>query len=76
MGIDKIIIKGAREHNLKNIDIELPRDKFIVMTGLSGSGKSSLAFDTIYAVREDISRACHHMQECSSDRWKSPMSTA
>ena len=49
MGIDKIIIKGAREHNLKNIDIELPRDKFIVMTGLSGSGKSSLAFDTINA---------------------------
>ena len=49
MGIDKIIIKGAREHNLKNIDIELPRDKLIVMTGLSGSGKSSLAFDTIYA---------------------------
>ncbi|MEG0762361.1 MAG: excinuclease ABC subunit UvrA, partial [Oscillospiraceae bacterium] len=49
MGIDKIIIKGAREHNLKNIDITLPRDKFIVMTGLSGSGKSSLAFDTIYA---------------------------
>ena len=47
--IDKIIIKGAREHNLKNIDLELPRDKFIVMTGLSGSGKSSLASDTIYA---------------------------
>ena len=46
---DKIFIKGAREHNLKNIDIELPRDKLIVMTGLSGSGKSSLAFDTIYA---------------------------
>lgn len=46
---DKIIIKGAREHNLKNVDIELPRDKFIVFTGLSGSGKSSLAFDTIYA---------------------------
>jgi len=46
---EKIIIKGAREHNLKNIDIELPRDKFIVFTGLSGSGKSSLAFDTIYA---------------------------
>ncbi|MDO5558010.1 MAG: excinuclease ABC subunit UvrA [Oscillospiraceae bacterium] len=46
---DKIIIKGAREHNLKNIDIELPRNKLIVMTGLSGSGKSSLAFDTIYA---------------------------
>lgn len=47
--IDKIRIKGARENNLKNIDLELPRDKFIVMTGLSGSGKSSLAFDTIYA---------------------------
>ena len=47
--MDKIIIKGAREHNLKNIDLELPRDKLIVMTGLSGSGKSSLAFDTIYA---------------------------
>ena len=44
-----IIIKGAREHNLKNIDITIPRDKFIVFTGLSGSGKSSLAFDTIYA---------------------------
>ena len=49
MARDKIIIKGARENNLKNIDLELPRDKFIVFTGLSGSGKSSLAFDTIYA---------------------------
>ncbi|WP_296646378.1 excinuclease ABC subunit UvrA [Romboutsia sp. 13368] len=46
---DKIIIKGAKEHNLKNVDLELPRNKFIVFTGLSGSGKSSLAFDTIYA---------------------------
>ena len=46
---DKIIIKGAREHNLKNISLELPRDKMIVFTGLSGSGKSSLAFDTIFA---------------------------
>jgi len=46
---DKIYIKGAREHNLKNIDLELPREKLIVFTGLSGSGKSSLAFDTIYA---------------------------
>jgi len=46
---DKIIIKGAREHNLKNINLTLPREKLIVMTGLSGSGKSSLAFDTIYA---------------------------
>lgn len=49
MAKDKIIIKGAREHNLKNVDLELPRDKLIVMTGLSGSGKSSMAFDTIYA---------------------------
>lgn len=49
MAKDKIIIKGAREHNLKNIDVEIPRDKFVVLTGLSGSGKSSLAFDTIYA---------------------------
>src|SRR3989339_1784961 len=46
---DKIIIKGARAHNLKNIDLELPKNKLIVITGLSGSGKSSLAFDTIYA---------------------------
>jgi excinuclease ABC subunit A len=46
---DKLIIKGAREHNLKNIDLEIPRDKLVVITGLSGSGKSSLAFDTIYA---------------------------
>ncbi|MBI3804993.1 MAG: excinuclease ABC subunit UvrA [Nitrospirae bacterium] len=45
----KIIIKGAREHNLKNIDLEIPRDRFVVITGLSGSGKSSLAFDTIFA---------------------------
>ncbi len=49
MAQNKIVIKGARENNLKNINIELPRDKFIVLTGLSGSGKSSLAFDTIYA---------------------------
>ena len=47
--MDKIIIKGARENNLKNINLELPKNKLIVMTGLSGSGKSSLAFDTIYA---------------------------
>lgn len=47
--IKNIVVKGAREHNLKNIDIEIPRDKLVVFTGLSGSGKSSLAFDTIYA---------------------------
>lgn len=49
MGLDKIIIKGAREHNLKNLDITIPRDKLVVITGLSGSGKSSLAFDILYA---------------------------
>jgi excinuclease ABC subunit A len=46
---DKIVVRGAREHNLKNIDVEIPRDQLVVITGLSGSGKSSLAFDTIYA---------------------------
>ena len=58
---DKIIIHGAREHNLKNIDLEVPRDKLVVFTGLSGSGKSSLAFDTIYA---DGQR--RHMESLSS----------
>jgi len=47
--MDKIIIRGAKENNLKNINVELPRDKLIVFTGVSGSGKTSLAFDTIYA---------------------------
>ena len=46
---DKLVIHGARAHNLKNIDVEIPRDKLVVVTGLSGSGKSSLAFATIYA---------------------------
>ena len=49
MSLESIVIKGAREHNLKNIDLILPRNRLIVVTGLSGSGKSSLAFDTIYA---------------------------
>ncbi|MEL7567475.1 MAG: hypothetical protein AAGU27_21720, partial [Dehalobacterium sp.] len=49
MNQDTIIIRGAREHNLKNISVEIPSDKLVVFTGLSGSGKSSLAFDTIYA---------------------------
>ena len=45
----KIIVRGAREHNLKNVNVEIPRNQLVVFTGLSGSGKSSLAFDTIYA---------------------------
>ena len=49
MELDKIIIRGAKENNLKNISLDIPRNKLVVMTGLSGSGKTSLAFDTIYA---------------------------
>src|SRR3979411_671557 len=49
MASDRIVVRGAREHNLKNLTLEIPRDQLVVITGLSGSGKSSLAFDTIYA---------------------------
>ncbi len=49
MPADRIVVRGAREHNLKNVSIEIPRDRLVVVTGVSGSGKSSLAFDTIYA---------------------------
>ena len=62
--IKKIHIKGAKEHNLKNISLEIPKDKFIVITGLSGSGKSSLAFDTIYAEgQEDMLKVYQPMQD-------------
>ncbi len=49
MPLENIVVQGAREHNLKNIDVTIPRNKLVVVTGVSGSGKSSLAFDTIYA---------------------------
>ena len=49
MPLENIVVRGAREHNLKNIDVSIPRNRLVVITGVSGSGKSSLAFDTIYA---------------------------
>ena len=63
----EIVVRGAREHNLKNIDIALPRDSLIVLTGVSGSGKSSLAFDTIYAEDSGVTwKACRPMRGSSS----------
>gem|GEM_PF-2126908 len=74
--LDKIVVKGARVHNLKNIDIEIPRDSLVVFTGLSGSGKSSLAFDTIYA--EGQRRLCRRSKKiygnfisvCKTIHWR------
>ena len=57
-----IEVRGAREHNLKSVDVDIPRDQLVVITGLSGSGKSSLAFDTVYAeVKGDMLKAYQHM---------------
>lgn len=63
---NKIKITGAREHNLQNIDIEIPKNELVVITGVSGSGKSSLAFDTIYseAAEKRMLRVCQLMREC------------
>ena len=57
-----IEVRGAREHNLKSVDVDIPRDQLVVITGLSGSGKSSLAFDTVYAEgQRDMLKAYQHM---------------
>ena len=72
MANDRIVIRGAREHNLKAIDLEIPRDQLVVITGLSGSGKSSLAFDTIYAEGSAVmSSRCPRTRGSSSSRWRS-----
>lgn len=71
---DKIIVRGAKEHNLKNVNVEIPRNKLVVITGLSGSGKSSLAFDTIYAEgQRRYVESLLLMQECLWDKWTSQM---
>ncbi len=72
MSLDSIIVRGAREHNLKNIDVVIPRDKLVVITGASGSGKSSLAFDTIYAEGQRRYVESFRLMPASSwDGWKS-----
>ena len=73
--IKYIKIRGAKEHNLKNIDVDIPRDSFVVLTGLSGSGKSSLAFDTIYAEgQRRYMESLSSYADSSWDRWRSRMS--
>ena len=69
---EKIVIRGAREHNLKNIDVELPRNKFVVISGLSGSGKSSLAFDTLLQKVSVIWKAFLPMRVSFWAAWISP----
>ena len=74
--MNEIVIRGAREHNLKNVDLTIPRDQLVVFTGLSGSGKSSLAFDTIYADgQRRYVESLSSYAGCSSGRWKNPTST-
>jgi len=74
MNPETIVIRGAKEHNLKKIDITLPRHKLIVLTGVSGSGKSSLAFDTLFMRRDSgaMWNPSRPLPGSSSDRWRSP----
>ena len=72
---EKIVIRGAREHNLKNIDLDIPRNKLVAISGLSGSGKSSLAFDTLFAEGQRRYRKAYQaMQGSFWEAWTSPMS--
>ena len=64
-----IKIRGANEHNLKNVDVDIPRDKLVVLTGLSGSGKSSLAFDTIYAEAVSYTHLDVYKRQCLRISW-------
>ena len=73
MAQDKIIVRGAKEHNLKNVNVEIPRNKLVVITGLSGSGKSLRLTPSMPRDREDMLKAFLPMQECFSVRWTSLM---
>ena len=73
MPLENIVVRGAREHNLKNVDVTVPRNKLVVITGVSGSGKSSLAFDTIYAEGQRRSSSpCQPTPGSSLAAWTSP----